>query len=284
MNREEFVDIFSQNVHVSGGGRRFFAEVTYIGNELSTLVPANLNARTLAVPLGEGFRILISRNSSLISKKKGQNVPMSVRATRKAFKNISEVASRNGFRLYDIVLSRAGENIVSVSGDANISKELYEKYSGDPASIPVFLGFRSEGCTVTFSTDMKVTCQGYIREAGALIFDSIQGILSDSSIYQEVYQSFNPKRDEMWTAHINPVNIKGSFGDRDQIISKLERRLPEGLDIKAEGKSGIYFSHSSGLWGVISCTSDTLRVYFMAEADFNLGIELMDALRELVQD
>lgn len=284
MNREEFVDIFSQNVHVSGGDRKFFAEVTYTGSEVSTLVPANISTRTLAVPLGEGFRILMSRNSNLISKKKGQTLPMSIRATRKAFKDISQVASKNGFKLYDIVLSRAGENIVSVSGDSNISREMYEKYSGDPASIPVFLGFRSEGCTVTFSMDMKITCQGYIREAGALIFDSIQGILSDSSIYQEVYQSFNPKRDEMWTARVNPVNIKGSFGGRDQTISKLERRLPEGLDIRASGKSGIYFSHSSGLWGEISCHSDTLKVYFMAEADFNLGIELIDALRELVQN
>lgn len=284
MNREEFVDIFSQNVRVSGGDRKFFAELTYAGIEGTSLVPSSYGSRILTIPVGDGFRMLMSRNSSLISKKARSGDPKSVRATRKAFRNIKEVAAKNGFRLSDITLSRAGENIVSVSGESNIASEIYGKYSGDSTSLPVYLGFRKDGCAVSFSMDMKITCQGYMEEAGSLIFESVQGILSESSIYGELYQSFNPKRDDQWTARINPVNIRGNFGHRDDILKELENSMPTGLDIRPSGNNGIYFSHSSGLWGEIACHTERLMVYFMAEADFNLGIELIDALKELVQN
>ena len=284
MNREEFVDIFSQNVRVSGGERRFYAELTYTGNEASSLVHSAFGSRILAIPVGEGFRVLMSRNSSLNSSKAKQGLPKPVRATRRAFRNIRDVAGKSGFRLYDITLTRAGENVVSVSADSNIASEVYERYSGDSTSTPEFLGFRKEGCSVSFSVDMRVTCQGYIRDAGGFIFDSIQGILSESSIYVELYQSFSPKYDDQWTARINPVNIKGKTGGKETILDKLGTSLPAGFGIRLSKGSSIYFSHDKGLWGEIACLEDSMKVYFMAEADFDLGIELIDALKELVQN
>ena len=284
MNREEFVDIFSQNVRVSGGDRRFFAELTYAGNEGSSLLHSAYGTRILAIPVGDGFRVLMSRNSALASGKRKQGGPKSVRATRRAFRNIREAAGKNGFRLYDITLSRAGENIVSVSADSNIASEVYERYSGDSSSPPVFLGFRKEGSSVSFSMEMGITCQGYTRDVGAFIYDSIQGVLSESSIYVELYQSFSPKYDDQWTARINPVNIKGKTGGRDAILKGLETSLPAGFDIKPSRANAIYFSHNTGLWGEIACREDSMKVYFMAEADFDLGIELIDALKELVHN
>lgn len=282
MNREEFVDIFSQNVHVSGGTRKFFGFLTYTGNDASSLVPSNFGSRILTIPVGEGFRVLMSRNSALLSKKAKPRGPMSVRATRKAFRNIRDVAGRNGFRLYDITLSRAGENIVSVAGNAPIATEIYEKYAEDATSIPVYMGFRKEGCSISFSVDMRMICQGYIRDAGGLIFDSIHGILSEAPLYGELYQSFHAKHDDQWTARVNPVSIGGNFEGRDKVMQDLETRLPIGLDIRPSRNKGIYFSHISGLWGEIACLGDRLVVYFMTEPDFNLGIELMDALKEMV--
>ncbi len=284
MNREEFVDIFSQNVHVSGGNRRFFAELTYTGKESSSLVPDSFGSRILTIPAGEGFRILMSRNTNLISGKQKAGKPMPVRATRKAFRNIRDMAVKNGFRLFDIILSRAGKNIVNVSGEPDLASEIYEKYSAEQLSFPDYMGFRREGCEISFSMDMKVVCQNYIREAGGLIFDSIQGILSESSIYGELYHSFSPKYDDFLSAKINPVTINGNFGERDEVLNRLEKSLPLGLDIKPAGNSGIYFSHSSGLWGEISCLKDSIMVYFMTVADFNLGIELIDTLKELVHN
>ncbi len=269
---------------MSGGNRKFFAELKYTGKENSSLVPASYGSRILAIPVGDGFRILMSRNGSLISGRQKTSSSMSVRATRKAFRNIRDMAVKNGFRLSDIILSRAGENIVAVTGDAAIASEIYDKYSQEKSSLPKFMGFQREGCELSFSMDMKIVCQGYIREAGTMIYDSIQGILSESSIYGELYQSFNSKYDDSSCAKINPVTIKGNFGDRDQVIEKLEKSLPMGLDIKPSGKSSIYFSHNTGLWGEIACLKDSIMVYFMTEADFNLGIELIDTLKELVYD
>lgn len=283
MNREEFIDIFSQNVRVSGGSRKFFSVLTYTGNDAASLVPASYGPRVLAMPVGEGFRLLMSRNNTIIPKKPKTPGPMSVRATRKAFRNIREVATKNGFRLSDINLSRAGESLVSVTGDSSISSEVYEKYSGDCNALPVYLGFRREECSIGFTMDMKITCQGYIREAGILIFDALQGILSEASIYGELFQSFYSKHDDNWTAGVNPVTIRGSAGGRDKALEDLKNRLPNGLDIRPVHNNGIYFNHNSGLWGEIACLSDSFRVYFMAEADFNLGVELIDALKEVAQ-
>lgn len=265
------------------GGKGFFGTLVYTGKEGTSLVPSNYGPKVLTIPVGNGFRFLMSRNSPLRSKRTRTSDPSSVRATRKAFRHIKDVATEDGFRLYDLVLSRGGQDIISVRNDAAISSEVYEKYSSDSTALPVHMSFRKEECTLSFSLDMTVTCSNYFRDAGSVIYDSFNGILSESSIYDELFQSFLTKHNDDWTAKISPVSIPGNFGERDEALANLESRLPIGLYVKPVRRSGIYFSHNSGLWGEMVCLKDAIKVYFMSVPDFNMGIEIIDALKEMVQ-
>ena len=99
MNREEFTDVFSQNISITGGRYRVYSMLVYSGSDSESLVPSPLNRNLLTVPVGNGFRISLSRNEKRLSEFSSSVESKNVRATRRAFSGILKSAGSLGFKL-----------------------------------------------------------------------------------------------------------------------------------------------------------------------------------------
>lgn len=278
MNREDFIEVFAQNAHIIGGNARIFAALVYSGAVNSSLVPATGNSKLLTVPVGQGFRIALSRYDKLLTRYTGRLDARNVRATRKSFIRLIEVGRSLGFKLSDITLSRGSSELVAVRSDSTISEETYKKYSEDPLIVPTYLGFSNGESVVTFDIDMKITCINYQPECSYLIFDAVSGILEEEQVYRSLEAAFIPKKDETWVSSVTPVHVSCAFKDRESLISYLESSFSGAIYPAVSGKNSISFSSDNGVWGELLLSTEGVDIYFKSGVDFALGIRLMDTL------
>ena len=277
LNREDFTEVFAQNIQISGGGSRIFAALVYSGSDKGSLVPAATNSQLLTVPFGQGFRIALSRNEKQLSTYIKRMGARNVRATRAAFSKIIEVGRSYGFKLSDITLSRGLTDIVTVRDDAAISEEMHSKYFSDQGIVPTYLGFSNGESSIVFDIGMKINFTNYQREVGILVYDAVSGVLEDEAVYRNLDNAFVPKKSDDWTATTNPVAVQCEFKNREQLVAYLETMFSSDMDLKPTGGS-IYFSSQGGLWGNLVLKDGSVDIYFMSEVDFDLGIRLLDAL------
>lgn len=284
LNRDDFIEVFAQNTHIIGGNARIFAALVYSGSVNTSLVPLTGNSRLLTVPVGQGFRIALSRYEKQLDAYTGKHDARNVRATKKAFISIIEAGKRLGFRLSDITLSRGSSELVSVRNDSRISEETYHKYSEDPLIVPTYLGFSNGESSVTFDIEMKISCVNYQPECSYLIFDAVSGVLGEGQVYRGLEEAFLPKKDESWVSTINPVHVPGAFGNREELVAYLENSFGESINLETSGNNGIHFSSGNGLWGELILTAEGVDVYFKSLVDFALGIMLLDTLETVMPE
>lgn len=259
-----------------------YSLLVYSGSDSETLVPAQANKNLLTVPIGSGFRISISRNEKKLSDYSTRNGFKSVRATRKAFSAILKAGKELGFKLCDLTLNKGESEIVTVRNDPVIAEETYGMYTGDNHIFPTYLGFTNGLSTVTFDIGMKIGCTEYIRESGYLIFDAVSGILDDLSIYQDIQNSFQPKRSDDEVSVINPVSIECKFENTTQLVNYLDSFFSGELEISASEGRSAEFSSPEGTWGEMVVTDNGVDIYYRSKVDFSLGIRLLDALKSVV--
>lgn len=278
LNREDFVEIFAQNTRVIGGNTRFFSTLVYSRTANTSLLPVTANSRLLTIPVGQGFRIALSRYEKQLASYAGKSDSRNVRATRRAFIRIIEAGKNRGFRLSDITLSRGNSEIVSVRNDSTISEEMYGKYSEDPLIVPTYLGFSNGESTVAFDIELKISCFNYQTECGDLIFDAVMGVLEEEPLYRSLESAFVSKKDDTWVSAMNPVHVPCAFGDSDELLGYLESSFSGLVDFSIFGRNGISFSSGSGIWGNLLISDGGVDIFFKSTVDFVLGIWLVDIL------
>ncbi len=284
MNREEFADVFSQNIQITGGMSRVYSMLLYSSTDSESLVPPPISRSVLTVPVGNGFRISISKNEKKLADNSLINSSRTVRATRNAFSAIIRSAKNLGYKLCDLTLSRGQTEIVTVRNDPGIAEDAFEKYSGDPRISPVYLGFTNGLSNVAFEISMKISCTDYTREAGYLIYDAVTGISGDLNTYQSLQNAFQPKRSDDEISSLNPVRVQCKFEDSAKLMEHLDSYFSDELEMRSNGNKNVVFSSADGTWGEIVLTPHALDIYFRSKVDFNLGIRLLDALnREAVK-
>lgn len=278
MNREEFTDVFYQNIQITGGKARAYSMLVYSGTDGESLIPALSNQNLLTVPVGNGFRISISRSEKKLLEYSTGKGSKSVRATRKAFSGIMKSGRNLGFKLCDLTLKRGEKEIITVKNDPVIAEDMYSRYSGDPYISPTYLGFTNGLSTVTFEIGMKIGFTEYSRETGYLIYDAVSGVLGDINIYHDIQNAFQPKRSDDEVSVINPVKLECQFEDATKLINYLEAFFSEELEMKASSGKNVNFASPDGTWGEFVIKEDRILIYYRSRVDFNLGIRLLDAL------
>ncbi len=280
MNREEFTDVFSQNIQITGGKARIYSMLVYSGSDGESLIPAPANQSLLTVPVGNGFRISISRSEKKLLEYSTGKGFRSVRATRKAFSGIMKSGRDLGFKLCDLTLNRGETEIITVKNDPVIAGEMYSRYSGDPYISPTFLGFSNGLSTVSFEIGMKIGFTDYSRETGYLIYDAVSGVLADISVYHNIQNAFQPKRSDDEVSAINPIKLEKHFEDAGGLINYLESFFSGELEMKASSAKNVNFASPDGTWGEFILNEGGILIYYRSRADFSLGIRLMDALNQ----
>lgn len=257
--------------------------LVYSGSDSESLVPSPANRNLLTVPIGNGFRISLSRNEKRLSDFSSSIESKNVRATRRAFSGILKSAKVLGFKLCDLTLNKGVNEIVTVSNDPAIAEETYEKYSGDQNIWPTYLGFTNGTSAVTFDVGMKISCAEYVRESGYLIFDAVSLILEDLHIYQSLQNAFQPKKSDDELPIIDPVAIKAHFDDAAQLVNYLDVIFSGELDISVTENGSADFSSPDGTWGEIILNDAGLEIYFKSSVDFGLGVRILDILEPEVE-
>ncbi len=284
MNREEFTDVFSQNISITGGKSRVYSMLVYSGSDSESLVPSPVNRNLLTVPVGNGFRISLSRNEKRLSDFSSSIESKNVRATRRAFSGILKSARNLGFKLCDLTLNKGENEIVTVRNDPVIAEETYEKYSEDANIWPTYLGFTNGSSAVTFDVGMKISCADYVRESGYLIFDAISLILEDLKIYQNLQNAFQPKKSDDELPIMDPVRIAAHFDDAAQLVNYLDVFFSGELDISVTENGSADFSSPDGTWGEIVLVDSGIEIYFKSSVDFGLGVRILDILEPEVKN
>ena len=279
LNREDFSEIFGQNIRIIGGKDRVFSSLVYSGVNKSSLISSAPNPKLLLVPIGYGFKIAITRNEKLLTETDGDISLRGVRATKKAFSIIPQKAKELGFKLTDIVLSKGSKDIVSVKDDSVIAEEMHQKASGDPTVDLTYLGFSLGECHLWIDLNMKIIFSSFEKEAGNLIYDAVSGVLEDEAMYRDLDNAFIPKKEDDWTATMNPVTVAGSFGTAGKLSRILSENFSADTDFRPIGSRTVYFSSPGGVWGEISVMESVAVIYFKSTADFDFGIQLLDTLR-----
>lgn len=272
------MEVFAQNINITRGNARIFAALAYSGSPNSSLVPVTGISKLLAVPIGQGFRIVLSRYEKQLQALSGNRETRNIRATRSAFLKIIETGIQSGFKLVDITLSRGNSEVVSVRNDSLIADEMYRKFSNDVQIIPNYVGFTSGTSSVTFDIDMHISCSDYNQECGLLIFDAVSRIVEEENLYRSLDEAFIPKRDESWAAAVNPVHVDCSFGSLDGLAYYISSFFPGTLDLIPTGKDRLYFSSENGVWGEMILRQGGVDVYFKSSADLSTGVRLIDTL------
>lgn len=278
MNREEFTDVLSQNIQVTGGMNRVYLLLGYTGPDSESLLPPPTNRELLTVPVGSGFRISLSKNEKkLLDYSPGLN-QKTIRATKKTFSSILRSSNDLGFRLSDITLNKGINEIVTVKNDPVIAADTYEKYSKDPHITPTFLGFTNDSGSVYFDIGMKITCTEYSRESGLLIYDAVKGIMGDLNIYRTLQNAFQSKKSDFDLPVSNPVVLETTFAESNQLAVHLGAFFSNELDISNIQNKSLEFSSSEGTWGEIVLAENHMIIYFKSSVDFSFGVRLLDVL------
>ncbi len=252
--------------------------LVYSGTESESLLPSHSNKYLLTVPVGNGFRISLSRNEKRLSDFSSSPESKNVRATRRAFSGILKSARELGFKLCDLTLNKGENEIVTVRNDPVIAEETYENYSENPNIWPTYLGFINGTSTVAFDVGMKISCTEYVRESGYLIFDAVSLILDDMGIYQSLQNAFQPKKADDELPVVEPVRIKAHFDDPAQLVNYLDVFFSGELDISVTESGSVDFSSQDGTWGEIALMGEGLEINFKSSVDFGLGVRILDIL------
>lgn len=283
MNREEFTDVLSQNIQIVGGMTRVYSMLVYSGIIGESLVPQQLNKNLLTVPVGNGFRITLSKNEKRLADNASSNIFNKVRATRKTFSTILDSGKKLGFKLSDITLNKGVNEIVTVKNDPAIAADTYDKYSKDPQITPTFLGFTSGPSNVTFDIDMRIGCTEYVRESGYLIYEAVSAVLGDLKVYKDLQDAFQPKRSDEEIPTINAIDLECKFKDAGHIEAHLDTFFSGELQLYRTDSKTVEFSSSDGNWGEIVLTESGSRIFFKSKVDYSFGVRLMDTLNAEVR-
>lgn len=270
-------------MQIIGGKSRVYSMLFYTGTGGESLVPAPVNRHLLTVPIGNGFKITLSRNEKRLAELSYGSDSKNVRATRRAFSGILESAKELGFKLEDLTLNKGENEIVTVRNDPTIAEETYEKYSEDPNIWPTFLGFTNGTSSVNFDVGMRISCADYERESGYLIFDAVSLILADLKIYQNLLNAFQPKKSDEDLPVVVPVRVKAHFDDTGQLVNYLDVFFTGELDIGVTESGSVEFSSQTGAWGEAIITESGLDIYFKSSVDFELGVRIIDILDQGVE-
>lgn len=278
MNREEFADVFSQNIRITGEKSHVYSMLIYSASDVESFVPVPSRQSILTVPVGNGFRISISKNEKRLSEHSSAIGARNVRATRKAFSRILKSGNELGFQLSDLTLNKGEKEIVTVRNDPVISQDTYSKYSADPLICPTYLGFSNGVSTAAFDIDMKIDCTEYTSDVGYLIFDVISLVMEDLAIYTGLQNAFLGKRSDDESPTMNPVELHCHFESLNHLMNYLTSIFSDDVDIRiSEGRS-VEFLSRGGTWGEIVLMESGVKIYFRSVVDFDLGIRLIDAL------
>lgn len=282
MNREDFIEIFSQNIQVLGSKGRVFASLVYSSADTSSLLPGVSAPRVMLIPIGKGFRVAISKNEKSLDSSIAGSRLKSLRVTGRIFKSMADLGLRHGYSITDLTLSRGTTETVNVRNDPDISREFYGKLAEDGSTILTHVGLTNGQWKLFTDISMKLVLYNFERDAGSLVFEILSSVLDEEPLYRGLENAFIPKRDETWASSVNPITMPDVKLPFSQLLGKLSSAFPKEADFGMSGDKSMYFSSGTGVWGEIIAIESGIRVHFMSEADFDFGVQLIDVLGSVV--
>lgn len=284
MNKEEFIELFSQNINIIGRKGRVYVRLLFFASDTSPLTMGNQSLRVFMIPVQEHFKVAMAQNERYLSTSAAPSQVHRIRVFSRTFSMFPGLAAEHGYAMTDLTLSRGDATVSNVMDDPSLAEKMWLEASGDLSRWPVRFGFANSDCRIHVDSEMAFTLHNPDAGSAGLIFEMSAGVMGQSRVYEDVFRAFTPKRNDDDVAIVRPMKIGGRVKNITSLSSALSSHFARECSFRPYPPYGIAFTGRSGERGSIMVDEGHVLLNFQSETRLDFGIKLMDVTERLIRN